>query len=372
MDGLDITPLPRRSKPPAKAGPAQHLNLLARSRAREVAVMNGKSQPKWVADEIALRNAAREELADPPEWVRRSNAKPRGAVSNDEIIVKSGLHEATAASETQRPVLKSAGGMVGTPEGLVITANNNALTIAFDIIDRNWKPVPVPRGKNPVIPEWQNLDITRDNAHQYFNGADINVGAIMGPRSGGLTDVDLDCIEAVKLAPHFLPETHSIYGRLGKRKSHWLYTCNDPDAKAGKKWFDEDKKVIVDLRMGGGGKGAQSVMPGSTHPSGEKYEWDKDGALGAFPCATLKTRCVTIAVGTVLMRHWPDESGRHDAALGVGGFLARAGWTPSDIDHFMDAICRETDGTEWAHDHARPGKQLKPSTAVEKPAAFRG
>ena len=93
----------------------------------------------------------------------------------------------------------------------------------------------------------------------------------------------------------------------------------------------------------------------------EAGEWLKDKNI---PCATLKTRCVTIAVGTVLMRHWPDESGRHDAALGVGGFLARAGWSLSDIEHFMDAICRETDGMEWAHDHAR--------TAREAAEAFSG
>src|SRR4029450_9496863 len=98
-----------------------------------------------------------------------------------------------------------------------------------------------------------------------------------GPRSGALADADLDCREAVALAPYFLPRTGSIYGRAGKRKSHHLYQCSDPPDKAVVKVSDEIKAVIVDLRVGGGGKGAQSIWPGSLHTSGERYEWDEDG-----------------------------------------------------------------------------------------------
>jgi hypothetical protein len=214
------------------------------------------------------------------------------------------------------------------------------LTLALDLIARGIKPVPVPRNKkNPVIPRWQHLDITAENATQYFNGAALNVGAIMG--RGGLTDVDLDCAEAVALAPHFLPDTHSIYGRPGKRRSHWLYTCSDPDPKASIKLTDETKACIVELRMGGGGKGAQSVMPGSTHTSGELYAWDKDGERMQAPCDALKAGITKIAVGTVLIRHWPARGSRHDAALVVGGFLARAGWTPDDVEQLVETICRE-------------------------------
>jgi predicted P-loop ATPase len=244
-----------------------------------------------------------------------------------------------------------------------VTENNNhgaadPLALALDLIARGIKPVPVKPGKkSPDIPEWPSLSITAENAAQYFCGGELNVGAIMGPRSGGLTDIDLDCAEAVALAPHFLPETHAIYGRAGKRKSHYLYTCHDPDPKAWIKLLDENKATIVELRLGGGGKGSQSMAPGSRHPSGEVYAWDEDGERGAFSCAQLKAADVKIAVGVVLMRHWPEESGRHDTALGIGGFLARAGWTPDEIHHFVDVICRETGGEEWAHDHARTARE---------------
>jgi predicted P-loop ATPase len=212
------------------------------------------------------------------------------------------------------------------------------LAIALDLIARGIKPVPVPRNKkNPVIPRWQHLDITAANAAEYFNGAALNVGAIMGPKSGGLTDVDLDCAEAVKLAPYFLPETHSIYGRAGKRRSHYLYTCADPDQKASIKLTDENKAVIVELRMGGGGKGSQSIAPGSRHPSGEVYERDEDGHRARAPCSALKAAITKIATATMLARHWPERN-RHDACLRVGGFLARVGWDTDAIGDFMVAV----------------------------------
>jgi Bifunctional DNA primase/polymerase, N-terminal len=184
---------------------------------------------------------------------------------------------------------------------------------------------------------------TRSDAGEldhYFANGGVNVGAIMGPRSGGLADTDLDCPEAVALAPHFLPETHSIYGRAGKRRSHWLYTLDDPGPKATIQLKDEEQPMIVELRSGGGGKGSQSVWPGSIHKgTGELYEWDEDGERAGVSREQLMVSVAKIAVGTILLRHWP-ANGRHDAALAVGGFLARAGWKPDEIEHFVATICR--------------------------------
>jgi hypothetical protein len=166
---------------------------------------------------------------------------------------------------------------------------SNALTIALEVIARGIAPVPIPIGaKNPTRRGWQKLRITAAEAPDYFSGGALNVGALMGPPSSGLADADLDCPEAIKLAPHLLPATRSVYGRRSKRRSHFHYTCNDPDAKAVIKWHDELGKTIIELRLGGGGKGAQSIWPGSVHPSGEVYEWDEDGFRGAYDCAELK------------------------------------------------------------------------------------
>jgi hypothetical protein len=165
----------------------------------------------------------------------------------------------------------------------------------------------------------------------------MNVGMQMGPKSGGLTDVDLDCPEALKLAKYFLPRTASKYGRPSKRRSHWLYTCSDPHPRGWYKFTDENKAVIAELRLGGGGKGSQSVAPGCVHTGGEHYEWDEDDTRAAVACDKLLDAVKKIAAATILSRHWP-ASNRNDAALRVGGLLARTGWDAEAIGWFMVAV----------------------------------
>ena len=230
--------------------------------------------------------------------------------------------------------------------------------VALSLINRGFAPVPVPVGsKAPIIKNWPDLRITADKVGDYFNGSKpLNVGAIWGPASGGRSDVDLDCAEAVTLAPYFLPKTDSIYGRPGKRRSHYLYFCSDPDPKATVRMSDENKKCMVELRLGGGDKGAQSIMPGSIHTSGERYEWDVDGTPATASCAALKTAITKLAVAALLMRNWArGEHGHHELALGVGGVLARAGWSPEDAGHLVGAICRETGG--HVQDNARTARE---------------
>jgi hypothetical protein len=224
------------------------------------------------------------------------------------------------------------------------------LAIARDLLSRGYKPVPIPIGeKGPIIKDWQKLAITSDNVGQYFNGAAINVGVQLGRASNGLTDVDLDCIEAVKLAPYFLPPTNLIYGRPGKRRSHYLFICSDePPPKGSIKLTDESKNCIVELRTGGGGKGAQSVWPGSIHPLGERYEFDEDGTPGSSQFAVLKDAEMKIAVATLMARNWPAKT-RHDSSLCVGGFLARAGWDVDTIGHFMVAVQTVAGVTDHTH-----------------------
>jgi hypothetical protein len=226
----------------------------------------------------------------------------------------------------------------------------NAIDIARDLLTRNINPVPVPVGKkSPTDPGWQLRTITANNVEHYFNGSALNVGAQMGPKSNGLTDVDLDCREALALAPYFLPPTASKYGRPSKRKSHWLYTCHDPDPKAWYKLTDENNAVIVELRLGGGGKGSQSIWPGSIHgESRETYGWDNDGERKVESCKVLHAAIIKIAAATIVARHWP-ASNRHEASLIVGGLLARIGWDENNIGNFMVAVQEVAGVTDPAH-----------------------
>jgi hypothetical protein len=211
--------------------------------------------------------------------------------------------------------------------------NLSALDIAKDYLSRGWQPIPITyRKKKPTLDEWQKLELTEATLPKYFNAKQQNVGVQLGPRSKGLTDIDLDCAEAIALAPRYLPRTNSCFGRASKQYSHFLYYIDDAPDKAAVQHKDIDgKKMIVELRIGGGKAGAQTIFPGSTHESGDSIEWASDSEPARSTFAELKTAISKIAVGALLMRHWPQGSG-HNASLALGGFLARAEWSEEEIE----------------------------------------
>jgi hypothetical protein len=67
------------------------------------------------------------------------------------------------------------------------------LDIARDYIGRGWNPVPIHyRMKGPTGKGWNLLTITEANVAKYFfNYRRQNIGVQLGPKSRGLTDVDL-------------------------------------------------------------------------------------------------------------------------------------------------------------------------------------
>jgi hypothetical protein len=156
----------------------------------------------------------------------------------------------------------------------------STLNTALDYIRRGWNPAPIlHRQKGPTEREWQLRVIDEAMAPHCFNGKPQNIGVVLGPSSKGLTDVDLDCPEAVELAPYLLPQTAAIFGRRSKPASHWLYKTTLAEAGLGAAVQFRDpvkKSMIVELRVGGK-EGAQTVFPGSTHEEGELIEWTKPG-----------------------------------------------------------------------------------------------
>jgi hypothetical protein len=232
----------------------------------------------------------------------------------------------------------------------------NALEIAQSYIARGWTPVPIPfRTKVPVDAGWQLRRIDSGTVANFFNGAPQNVSVALGPQSNGLTDVDLDCPEAASIAPYLLPPTTAIFGRASSRASHWLYTT-DLAAKSDKAAiaFDEPdakrfgrKARLVELRIGGGGKGAQTVFPGSVHESGEPVEWEENGEPATVDGGDLLARVKLIAAASLIARNWPAEGGRHTAALTVGGFFAHAGLSETRVATLTEAIARAAEDEEW-------------------------
>jgi len=231
-----------------------------------------------------------------------------------------------------------------------------AVELARDYLRRGWQPVPIDRGqKMPRDKAWQSLAITEANVEDYFSDDD-NVGVQLGGRSGGLTDVDIDCAEALGLANDILPATEAIFGRRSKPRSHRLYVTDlcTTDQKATIRFAEpktlsngQESATLVELRIGGGDKAAQTVAPGSVHPSGEKVRWDTEGEPTSVSGVDLKRAVAMLAFAALLVRHYPASGNRHEAALVLGGVLARGPADSADeIEKFVSAVARRAGDEE--------------------------
>jgi hypothetical protein len=208
---------------------------------------------------------------------------------------------------------------------------------------RGWKPVPLNRkSKKPVEKGWKE----RPYAPAQFNGNSQNIAVQLGEASGGLCDVDLDCMDAIGLAPEFLPATGAIFGRPSKPCSHQLYVSDlcdtETTAAIALKQYHDGKAgpVIVELRIGANGKGAHTTVPPSMHVTGELVQWVSDGEPARVAGAQLKRSVLELAVAALLKPRYPGQGSRQEAALVLGGVLARAGWDAERITHVVEVLAR--------------------------------
>jgi putative DNA primase/helicase len=239
------------------------------------------------------------------------------------------------------------------------TSQKGPLEYALDYARRGWNPVPIPyKTKKPIDGGWEKRIIREDNVPQYFNGHPQNIGVILGATSKGLTDIDLDCREAVEIASYVLPKTGAIFGRTNNRASHRLYVTNLHESGLGARIAFKDptrpvdKVTLLEVRIGGKDaegeiKGAQTVFPGSVHESGEAITWDEPGEPAEATGADLLRLARLLASCCLFARYWPGQGTRHDAALALGGFLARAGIQPTQIKYLVEAIAKCAGDTEW-------------------------
>ena len=129
------------------------------------------------------------------------------------------------------------------PRRINIVQVPDGLQTALGYLKRGWNPVPVSREtKTPIGVAWQKRRLDRKTVHEHFNGADMNTGVQLGPYSNGLTDVDLDCREALIVGALLLPKGDNVFGRKSKPRSHWLYTTTlaDTNECAGLQFRDAD------------------------------------------------------------------------------------------------------------------------------------
>lgn len=158
-----------------------------------------------------------------------------------------------------------------------------------------------------------------------------NLGVLLGHPSGCLVDLDLDCPEAIRLAPGLAPATGMTWGKPSTGIGHYLYRI-DP-APEGKVTWDalpyiaqgQPGKPLLSLRY----SGQQTMTPGSTHPQTLEVISGALGAPGAVALDRIRRFAGLLAAITQLSRVWPTQGGRDFFAVAVLGGLVHHGY-PED------------------------------------------
>jgi len=218
-------------------------------------------------------------------------------------------------------------------------SRHDVLRSARKYIRRHWKVVPIrPKEKVPRRKDWPNERIKKTEIPNHFSEGD-NIGILLGEPSHWIVDVDLDCNEAVELAPSFLPETGRVYGRETRQASHYLYQSkdtkpmifNDPEPSG------PEDACLLELRS----TGQQSLAPPSIHPSGERIRWMKRGEPARVSPDKLRIVVERMAAATLLARRW-KEGVRSEITLSLSGALLRASWKKETVSQFIKAIVLAT------------------------------
>jgi hypothetical protein len=148
---------------------------------------------------------------------------------------------------------------------------DSLLAAVQDYIARDWPLVLCyPRSKRPIGDDWQHRATTHPSILDWLREhSDANLGVKLGP-GPNLIDVECDSEEAERNLVELLgPElAGSVPQYRGARGLHRLFPWPPgfPD-RASFRWHG------VEFRVGGGGMGAQSILPPSVHPDGSIYTW---------------------------------------------------------------------------------------------------
>jgi putative DNA primase/helicase len=210
---------------------------------------------------------------------------------------------------------------------------NSIAAQAQAFIERGFVPVPVkPKGKAPTLSDWPALTIDKINPSRDFHPKG-NIGLILGEPSGGLVDIDLDCDEVERIADRFLPDTGMIWGHGEHPRSHRAYRVKN-SGKTQQFHDPSDGEVLVEYRSNGG----QTVVPPSTHTSGELIKFHCDGEHPVVDRDVLLQSVKELAAATLLSKHWP-EGIRHKIALALSGTLLKSGWPLVKVSHFVESVC---------------------------------
>lgn len=222
----------------------------------------------------------------------------------------------------------------------------DSVKVARSWLELGIQPVPIKRRtKKPKDGKgWNTLKVTNETIPHFFKHGD-NVGGLWGKPSGWIVDVDLDWDEASLAAPRLFPETF-VYGRRKRPGSHYLFRVS---GVAGSKRYDsgkgdnENRTVIAEIRA----SGAQSVLPPSIHPEGDRYEINHDVDIKTLTVRNLENLVNQVSAAAIFARYYPNGGGRHDYIHAMAGALLWEGWDEDKVRKFsravLDAVAEKED-----------------------------
>jgi hypothetical protein len=121
------------------------------------------------------------------------------------------------------------------------------------------------REKRPLGAAWQTKSTDSLEAISQWLAAGHNVGLLLGPTSG-VVDVEFDEPAGI--------EQLAAFGITDLTTPTWRSARGEHRLFRWEPWMPQAAVVKADsLEIRLGGRAAQSVLPPSVHPAGERYQW---------------------------------------------------------------------------------------------------
>src|SRR5918994_628155 len=213
------------------------------------------------------------------------------------------------------------------------------------------------RTKKPVDDEWQLRPLALEDIEEWVRGGG-DVGWQCGQVSGWMSAVDLDCEEARKLAPKFLPET--LRGEKG-REAPSQYFYRSPDL--GYKKFSElgGPGELIALKASNNGRGHQVAVAPSVHREKGPYHFIggyNPAAIAVVHKDELRRRVGMLATAVLIAQLLPPSreeggGGRHDLALALVGYMLRNGEAAGDVEKMLAAAWEHRKASHQAIEDVR-------------------
>lgn len=195
----------------------------------------------------------------------------------------------------------------------------------------------------------------------------LNIGVVTGPKNNGPFDIDLDSLEAVKLASFFLPHTYAVFGHDKKPRSHYLYHCEKSETLAYSKlnfksdifsritfddpspseYLNNQKRTLLEVRA----DNCQTMMPGSIHPDHQiPVSWlHPNPTIAIVNIESLIEQAKLLAAASLIARHvWLDGQ-RHETALQLSGIFYKLGKSLDFSENFIRALVHYSGSDDPAH-----------------------